>query len=124
VLAFNSSAELHLREANLWATAAAYLGLGLLSATLGVAVGALTGRRVYATSAGAGIAVLGYVLNAIGSQSKNLDVLRDLSPYGWAYHHTPLASGVDWGGLGLLYGFSALFVVAAVVGLRSRDITG
>ena len=109
---------------NVFAVAAAYLGLGLVSATLGIAVGALTGRKVYATGAGAGIAVLSYALNAIGSQSKDLDVLRDFTPYGWAYHHTPLASGADWAGLALLYGFSMLFVVGAVIALRRRDIAG
>jgi ABC-2 type transport system permease protein len=124
VLAFNSSAGLDLKVGNLIAVAAAYLGLGLLSATLAIAVGALTGRRAYATGAGAGIAVLGYALNAVGAQTASLDRLRDFSPYGWAYHRTPLASGADWGGLGLLYGFSALFVVVAVVALRRRDIAG
>lgn len=73
--------------------AAAFLGLGLLSGTLGIAVGALTGRRIYSTAAASGIARLGWVLNAIGNQSKNLAHLRDFSPYGWAYHHTPLPAG-------------------------------
>ncbi|MDJ0316303.1 ABC transporter permease subunit [Arthrobacter antibioticus] len=79
--------------------------------------------NIVAVAAAAGIAVLGYVLNAIGNQSENLDHLRDFSPYGWAYHHTPLASGADWGGLALLYGFSILFIVVAVVALRRRDIS-
>jgi ABC-2 type transport system permease protein len=124
VLALNHSSQLDLKASNVIAVAAAFLGLGLLSATLGIAVGALTGRRVYATAAGAGIAVIGYVLNAIGNQSKDLDRLRDFSPYGWAYHHTPLSSGADWSGLALLYGFSILFVIVGVVALRRRDIAG
>lgn len=124
VLTLNRSSQLDLRRANILAVAAAFLGLGLLSGTLGIAVGALTGRRIYATAAATGIAVLGYVLNAIGNQSKALDSLRNFSPYGWAYHHTPLASGADWAGLGLLYGFSVLFVIVSVIALRRRDITG
>jgi ABC-2 type transport system permease protein len=124
VLALNAPSELHLTVANEAATAAAYLGLGLLAATFALAVGALTGRRIYATSAGAGIAVLGYVLNAVGNQTQSLDWLRDISPYGWAFHHTPLTNGADWGGLGLLYGFSILFVIVAVIALRRRDIAG
>jgi ABC-2 type transport system permease protein len=124
ILALDPSADLHLKLANLLATAAAYLGLGLVSATLALAVGALAGRRIYATAAGAGIAVLGYVVNAIGAQKPSLGGLRDYTPYGWAFHHTPLASGVDWAGLALLYGFSALFVVVAVVALQRRDIAG
>ncbi|UFS57546.1 ABC transporter permease subunit [Subtercola endophyticus] len=124
VLALNSSAQLDLSVGDVVAVTAAYLGLGLVSATLGLAAGALTGRRIYATAAAAGVAVLGYVLNAIGNQSSGLDALRNFSPYGWAFHHTPLASGADWGGLALLYGFSAVFVAIAVVALRKRDIGG
>ncbi|MCU1481710.1 MAG: transporter permease [Subtercola sp.] len=124
VLALNSSARLDLTAGDVLDVTAAYLGLGLVSATLGLAVGALTGRRMYATAAAAGVAVLGYVLNAIGNQSPDLERLRDVSPYGWAFHHTPLATGADWGGLALLYGFSAVFVAIAVVALRKRDIGG
>lgn len=124
VLALNSSARLGVTTGDVIAVSAAYLGLGLVSATLGLAVGALTGRRLYATAAAAGVAVLGYVLNAIGNQGPGLDALRDFSPYGWAFHHTPLASGADWGGLALLYGFSTVFVIIAVVALRRRDIAG
>jgi ABC-2 type transport system permease protein len=122
VLALNSSAELELTTGNVVAVAAAYLGLGLVSATLGLAVGALAGRRVFATGAAAGIAVLGYVLNAIGSQRASLNGVRAYSPYGWAFRHTPLASGADWSGLALLYGLSLVFVVVAVVALRRRDL--
>lgn len=124
ILALNGSAQLELQFGNLVATLAAYLGLALLSSLFGLAVGALTGRRAYATVAGAGIAILGYVLNALGSQNESLSGLRAYSPYGWAFRHTPLADGADWGGLALLYGFSVLFVVLAVVGLRRRDIGG
>lgn len=124
VLALNRSSQLDLQPGNVFAVAAAFLGLGLLSGTLGIAVGALTGRRIYSTAAAAGIAVLGYVVNAIGNQTKNLDQLRDFSPYGWAYHHTPLANGIDWGGLVLLYGFSTVFIAIAVIAFRRRDITG
>lgn len=124
VLALNRSSQLDLQPGNVFAVAAAFLGLGLLSGTLGIAVGALTGRRIYSTAAAAGIAVLGYVVNAIGNQTKNLDQLRDFSPYGWAYHHTPLANGIDWGGLVLLYGFSIVFIAIAVIAFRRRDITG
>jgi ABC-2 type transport system permease protein len=122
ILALNTPAQLELTPARLAATAGAWLGLALLSGTAALMVGALTGRKLYATAAGAGVAVYGYVLNAIGNQQADLDWLRDLSPYGWAYQHTPLISGVDWGGLGLLYGFSILFLAVAVVALVRRDL--
>ncbi|WP_150307764.1 ABC transporter permease subunit [Planctomonas psychrotolerans] len=124
VLALNDSAELGIEPAHAFAAAAALVGLTLLSATVAVVVGALTGRRLFATAAGAGVAVLGYALNAIANQSEDLDPLHAWSPYHWAYGARPLADGVDWGGLGLLYGISAALVLLAVVALNRRDVTG
>ncbi len=124
ILALNPSAGLQLNAAKIVAVAAAWLGLGLLSATIAIAIGALTGRRSFATTAGAAVAVLGYILNAVGSQNTDLRELKNYSPYGWAFQHAPLATGADWGGLLLLYGFSAAFVVIATLALRSRDISG
>jgi ABC-2 type transport system permease protein len=123
ILVLNPGAQLGLSLSGVAAVSAAYLGLGLLSATLGIAVGAVTGRKNYAVAASAGIAVLGYVVNAIGAQRPDLDALRDYTPYGWAFHNTPLASGPDWAGLGLLFGCSLLFVIVAVVTFRRRDIS-
>ncbi|NEM92202.1 ABC transporter permease subunit [Galbitalea soli] len=122
--ALNGPSALGLGLPGIVAVSAAYLGLGTLSATTALAVGASTGRRVYATGAGAGIAILGYVLNAIGNQQKSLEVLRAWSPYGWAYRHTPLVHGADWAGLALLYGTSAVLAVVTVIALRRRDIAG
>lgn len=66
--------------------------------------------------------MIAYILNAVGSQSATLQWLRSLSPYGWAYQHTPLATGVDWRGLALLYGLALTLIVVAVVGFNRRDV--
>jgi ABC-2 type transport system permease protein len=124
ILALNDSAGLSIEPANLVAEAAALLGLGLLVAAVGVAVGALTGRRAWATTASAGVAVAGYALNAVANQSTDFDWLHAWSPYAWAFGNSPLSDGVDWGGLGLLYGASAVLVGVAVIALNRRDITG
>lgn len=124
VIAMNDFAELDIEPAHAFAGAAAILGLTLLSATAAVAVGALTGRRVFATGAGAGVAVLGYALNAVANQSDDLDWLHTWSPYHWAYGGSPLADGAHWGSLALLYGVSVAFTVIAVAALNRRDITG
>jgi len=123
VLAFNDSAGLEIEFGNLLAEAAAFLGLATLSASLGLAVGALTGRRAYATSAAAGIAVLGYALNAIANQSADLDWLHSWSPYGWAYAELPLQNGADWPGLALLYGASVALTAVATLALNRRDLS-
>ena len=122
VLAMNGPAELDIEPAHAFAGAAAIVGLTLLSGTVAIAVGALTGRRIYATGAGAGIAVLGYALNAVANQSEDLDTLHDWSPYHWAYGNSPLSNGADPGSLALLYGVSAALIVIAVVALNRRDL--
>lgn len=124
VIGLNEPAELDIEPAHVLAEVAAFVGITLLSGACALAVGALTGRRSFATAAGAGLAVLGYVLNAVANQSEDLDGLRAVSPYGWAYGQTPLADGADWLGLALLWGFSAVFVAVAALALRRRDITG
>lgn len=85
---------------------------------------AAPGRRTYAAAGAAGIAILGYTLNAVGNQSSDLEWLHGVSPYAWAYANLPLTNGVDWTGLVLLYGASAVLMVVAVVALNRRDIAG
>jgi ABC-2 type transport system permease protein len=124
VLALNEPSELGIEPAHAVAGAAALVGLAFLSASLALAIGALTGRRILGTAAGAGIAVIGYVLNAIANQVQDAGWLRTISPYAWAYQGKPLLEGADWGGLALLWGFSMLFVVIAAAALNRRDVTG
>lgn len=124
VIGLDEPSELDLEPAHVIAAVGALVGITMLSAAFALAIGALTGRRSFATAAGAGLAVLGYVLNAVANQSEDLDALRAVSPYDWAYGAAPLADGADWLGLGLLWGFSAVFVAVAALALRRRDITG
>ncbi|MGI8459692.1 MAG: ABC transporter permease subunit [Propionibacteriaceae bacterium] len=122
VLSLNSSADLEVDVGGVLAISAAFLGLGMLCSTAAVAVGALTGRRVYALAAGAGLAVVGYAVNAVANQNADLDRWHVISPYHWAFGAKPLASGPDWGGLGLLWGGTALLLAVAVVALDRRDL--
>lgn len=122
ILAFNTAAELDIDFGNLVAATAALVGLATLATTAAIAVGALTGRRPFALAAGTAIPVVGYAINAIANQNKDLDALHAYSPYAWAFGNTPLADGADWGGLGLLYGISIALVIVAVIALGRRDI--
>lgn len=123
ILALNGSAGLKIHPSHLVAEATALLGLAVLIAMVGIAVGALTGRRAWSTGTAAGVAVAGYALNAVANQSSDLDWLHAFSPYAWAFGNSPLSTGVDWGGLGLLYGLSAVLLTVAVLALNRRDIT-
>lgn len=124
ILLLNEPSELELTAGNVAANVAALLGLAFLSATLALAVGAPTGRRGMATLAGAGIAVVGYMFNAIANQVEAAEPLRVISPYAWAYQHQPLTDGADGVGLLLLWGVSLALTGIAILALRRRDIVG
>lgn len=124
VLAFNRPFELDLKTSHVVAASLALVTLTALSATTALAVGALTGRRMMGTAAGAAVAVLGYVLNAVANQTGDRDMLHALSPYHWAYGDPPLTDGFDLQGLSLLLLANAVAVTVAVLALRRRDITG
>ncbi|WP_245561773.1 ABC transporter permease subunit [Agromyces italicus] len=124
VLALNEPSELGIEPPQVFAVTAALVGLAFVSGAVALLVGAATGRRILATAAGAGIAVVGYVFNAIANQVEDAEWLRSLSPYSWAYRELPLVEGADWAGLGLLWGLAAVSVVAGTLILRERDLTG
>lgn len=120
--AWNLWGSLDIAWAQLPAGVAAWLGLGVLSAAAGIAAGAIVGRRMFAIGASVGIAVLGYMLNMVGLQSPDTEGLLTVSPYAWAFHHTPLSDGWDGTGLALLYGISAALILVAVLVFSRRDI--
>ncbi len=124
VALLNEPSELGLDPAHVVAAEAALIGLTLLTASAALAAGAIAGRRVVGTGAGAAVAAVGYVFNAIGNQNRDLEWLHRFSPYDWAFGGSPLREGVDGSGLALLYGCSVLAVLVAVVALQRRDVIG
>lgn len=124
VWAVNGPAELGLDATNLLFVTKAWVGAGLFSATAALAAGALTGRRVWGIGVGAGVAVAGYVLQAVANNSEDLDGLRLVSPFDWAFGAAPLTNGADWTGLALLWGGSAVLIAVATIGLARKDVLG
>ncbi|MBD7956361.1 ABC transporter permease subunit [Microbacterium sp. Sa4CUA7] len=120
----NGPAELDLQLGKLVAVVFAWVGVGLFSATAALAAGAVTGRRAWGLGVGAGVAVAGYVLQAVANNSDDLDWLRVFSPYEWAFGQAPLANGVDGPGLALLWGGGAVLIALATAALARRDVTG
>jgi ABC-2 type transport system permease protein len=123
VLALNDSAQLDIEPANVVAGAAALFGLTFHCSMWAIAIGAITGRRSYATAAGAGVAVVGYAFNAVANQNKDLETLHAWSPYHWAFGGSPLVNGAD-GMLWLNYVAAAVLLVVAVIALNRRDLKG
>ena len=117
-------AQLDLDPLDLLAGTAAWVSLGLVCGSAAFAVGAGSGRRLWAIAAGAGVAVAGYVIEALANNSDDLGWVRAVSPYAWAYQHTPLADGFDGGGLALLWAASLALLGIGAVALARRDILG
>jgi ABC-2 type transport system permease protein len=81
------------------------------------AVGAATGRRGIALGTAAAVAVAAYLLSYL-SPIAEAPWMERISPFHWYIGAEPLATGVDWPGLGLL---AALAVLAAVGGAAAFD---
>lgn len=124
VAALNGPSDLGLDGWRIVGASAALTGLAFLTASAALLAGAATGRRIWATGVGAGIAVLGYILQALAKQSSDLEWMNALSPYAWVYRQSPLAEGVDAGGLALTWGLAVVFAAASALALRSRDLRG
>ncbi len=122
IVAMNAPAKLDLTPAAVLPGDAAFLGLTGLFGLAALAAGAATGRRSMALGVGGGLAVVSYVLNALGKQNAGWEWMAQVSPYGWAYRHDPLTTGWDWAGLGLLLAGWAVCLLVAIVGLRRRDV--
>jgi ABC-2 type transport system permease protein len=103
---------------------AASFGLLLLIAgfgAVGLAVGAITGRRAIGLGVAAGFAVGAYMLDAIGP-TVDLDWMTTVSPFSWYIADRPLATGLDWPDLALLAMIPLVAAGAAVVGFNRRDL--
>lgn len=122
VLLLNEPSQLDIDPRNLFGATVLFAGLALLSGTATLFVGAVSGRRVYGLAAGAAVGVLGYVFNAVGRQSPDLEWLLTLSPYHWAYGNSPVANGADWGAAAWLWSISAALVLLSALALHRRDV--
>lgn len=122
IMALSGPSQLGLDGVNVVAASAALLGLTALVGAVALAVGAATGRRSFATAAGAGVAVLAYALDAV-AVTADAPRLQRLSPYHWAYGSDPITTGFDWPSLALLAGVTVLLVMAAAWAFSRRDVT-
>ncbi|GGV22777.1 ABC transporter permease subunit [Paenarthrobacter nicotinovorans] len=122
VLVLNGPAKLEIDVGHLFGAVLLFAALALLSGTAALCAGALTGRKVYGVAAGAAVAVLGYVFNAVGRQSPDVEWLLNLSPYHWAYGNSPVTNGADWGAVTGLLCISAALIALGTLALQRRDV--
>lgn len=122
VLLWNGPAQLRIDPGNLAATCLLFAGLILQSGSVALLGGALTGRRLWGIGAGAFVAVVGYVFNALGNQSAELEWLHNLSPYNWAFGGHPLTNGGDGTTVAAFFAVSLILGTASALALRQGDI--
>jgi ABC-2 type transport system permease protein len=122
VALLNGPSQLGIDLGHLFQTCLLFAGLVLLCGSVAMLCGAITGRRVWGIGGGAFIAVVGYVFNALGNQSTDLEWLRAFSPYYWAFGNFPMTNGAPPIALFAFYGGSLLVLAATAVVLRQRDI--
>ncbi|GAA3585976.1 ABC transporter permease subunit [Klugiella xanthotipulae] len=121
ILLLNGPGKLELDAGNVFITVLAACGTTLLAAVMAIAVGSITGRRSYALLGGAAVAVLGYAFNALGNQTKDLEWLKNFSPYAWAFRDEPLVNGWSFG-IAALYLGVVVLVGVALAAFNRRDV--
>jgi ABC-2 type transport system permease protein len=107
---------------NLAAATAHIVLLALVFGALGLAVGAVTGRRGMAWGAVAGVAVLTYVANTLGPTVDWLAWSQDLSPFFYYSGGRPLANGFQPFDAAVLAVTAVVLIGLAVVGFLRRDV--
>jgi ABC-2 type transport system permease protein len=90
-------------------------------ATVALAVGAATGRRAVALGVASGLAVVAFILDALGP-AVGAEWMTTVSPFSWYLGEDPLTNGFDWAGLALLGVVPVVAAVAALAAFDRRDV--
>ena len=120
----NLVSNLGMDAGNIAAAAALQGALGLVFGTAAFAAAALTGRSTTAAWVGTGVAVGGWAVNTFVGVNPDLENVAKVSPFYWALHSYPLDNGMDWVGLAVLLGVSAVLCAAGLAGYGRRDLRG
>jgi beta-exotoxin I transport system permease protein len=106
--------------------AAACLMLELLGLSFGgiaFAVGASTGRRTLANAVAGGLAVVAFIVHAIGPTVDWLRPLLPLSPFRWYQEPDVLTGGLQVANVAVLAGIAVVAYAAATVVFLMRDLS-
>lgn len=85
------------------------------------ALGAATGRRGLALGAASGLAVAGWMFNAIGP-TVDQDWMAAISPFGWYMRENALIEGLNPLGVALLLAVTVVCAVGGWLRFRARDL--
>jgi ABC-2 type transport system permease protein len=112
-------------DLNLVKLAEATLGsmvLGLVFGAFAMMVGCFKGNRGMCLGISGGLAVLTYILNALGSIVEGLKDYRFLSPFYHFMEPNILKNGIDAGHMLVLVGLAAVFFAVSIPAFTRRDI--
>lgn len=96
--------------------------LGLAMGSLTYAVGAGTGKRQESVAAGAGVAVIMYLMNTLATMNDSVRPLRHASLFYYAGGASPLGQSVSVIGIIVLVCSSALLLAVAIPLFERRDV--
>jgi ABC-2 type transport system permease protein len=97
--------------------------LGLAFGGVALAVGAATGRRTLANAVTGGLAVLAFIVNAVGPTVDWLRPLRPLSPFRWYQDDGVLAGGLRPTNVLVLSGIVLVAFAVADLTFERRDLS-
>ena len=89
---------------------------------LALAVGAWTGSRGAALGVAVGVMAVSFFAVGFLPLVEGAEDLVKAFPWYYFNGSDPLLNGVDWGHIGVLFGASVVFMIAAAVGVNRRDL--
>jgi ABC-2 type transport system permease protein len=107
-----------------WAAGATMFAFVMVHVALTFAVGAATGSKGLAIATGAGIAVAGFMLQALAGIAEPLEQAREFSPWYWFLRDNPLTTEPGALSLWLPLGLSVVLVAAGILAFHRRDLAG
>lgn len=122
IVLLNVAVDLEIPLANITAATTGLTLLALCFGAIAVATGAVAGRRSAVLAVTLGVALVSYLVRAVGTQVDLIQDLRWLSPFHHYLGGDPLRTGFDVVGLLALAGITVVFVAIAVVAFQRRDV--
>jgi ABC-2 type transport system permease protein len=113
---------LDLSMSNIAAASTQAFGLGVFFGAVAIFGGAASGHTKIAAYGATGVALLGYVTNSFFSVSERLAEWARVSPFYYYTENQPLANGMSWGNLGILFLAGIVLVGMAVFLFERRDM--
>jgi ABC-2 type transport system permease protein len=96
--------------------------IALFFGTFALFLGSWTGRRVTASGSATGLLILSFLAAGLLPLVDSVADLAKIFPWYYFNSSAPLANGVDWGDLSILFGASLVLVALSIVGVQRRDL--